>query len=211
MSNSKYLRSRRGRSLLVKDPAQRRLFFGMLLLGALIALVQVRNFFVYQSFEQGTCTILNGQVVENSGRDGTSHAPVFTYTVHTKTGQMVQASGYDGPTQSGFSQDEARQIFNDYAPGRSYTCWYDPADPTHAVLRSYGASVGGMILAYALMTLISWLILLFFGAPLYFVIPSIIKERLRGCVLILACFYCLLCLAALTGGAFVIAAIWNSV
>lgn len=202
------------RPRLTQDPAMRRLFFGFLLLAALIGLVQVRNFFVYQSFEQGTCTILDGQVVKNYSRGGTYYTPVFTYLVHMKNGQTARANGYDAPTQAGFSQDGAQQIVDSYALGRSYACWYDPADPTHAALRFYGESVGGLILAYVLTALLSWIFLLFFGTQFYAAIDSIFKEkgfmRPTGCSLILTYFWGLLCLAALIGGVYVIVAIWLS-
>ena len=128
----------------------------VLILSLATGLIRIHTFFMYQTYQQGQCTILSGTTDYHSSRGGSYYTPDFQYIVTTKDGQQVSTSGYDAPYQQHYNtQDDAQQVVNGYTMGQSYTCWYNPADPTHAVLVFRGYTIGNFILDYTLTTLAS--------------------------------------------------------
>jgi hypothetical protein len=95
-----------------------------------------------QGYQLGQCTItakqLQSEVAQSTLNGHTiltdEYAPTFEYTVHTAKGLRYTGSGYNG--LSIYTSDRAGQqaIVDHYAIGQSYSCWYDPADPTQAIL-----------------------------------------------------------------------------
>lgn len=100
-----------------------------------------------QKYQAGQCTITAKQLQHeisttttnnsNGSRITTStdvYAPYFEYVVHTADNRSYTSSGYDGSDT--YTSDHAGQqaIVDSYLVEKSYQCWYDPANPTHAVL-----------------------------------------------------------------------------
>jgi Protein of unknown function (DUF3592) len=118
---------------------KRRLFswlaiiFLLLLFSMLTGLIALHPLFTYQTYEQGSCSILSGDVKQESTKNGSYYyyIPVFEYTLQTKDGQQVDTfKQYASYT----SQEEAQQVVNHYNVGQTYQCWYNPAHPTRSEL-----------------------------------------------------------------------------
>jgi hypothetical protein len=121
-------------------------FLLLLLLSLLTGLVQTHTFFTYQTYQQGRCTITSGKTEYHSSKNSHYYTSDFQYTVSTKDGQQVDASGYEAPyTPHYHTYQEAQQVVNDYTVGQAYGCWYNPADPTHAVLVFRGYTINNFI------------------------------------------------------------------
>lgn len=120
----------------------------LLLLSLLTGLVQLHTFYIYQTYQQGQCAITYGTTEYHSSKSGSYYTPDFQYTVSTKDGQQVDTGGYDAPYQQHYTQDEAQQVVNSYTVGQTYDCWYNPANPMHAVLVYRGYTIGNFISQY---------------------------------------------------------------
>lgn len=117
-------------------------------------LIQFHTYATYQTYQQGLCTIISGTTDYHSSKSGSYYTPDFQYTVSTKDGQQVDASGYDAPDQQHYdTQGEAQAVVDSYNVGQPYTCWYNPADPTHAVLVFRGYDTNNLITDYILTSL----------------------------------------------------------
>lgn len=115
-------------------------------LALLSGLIRLHTYSVYQTYQQGQCTILSGTTDYTSTKDEQYYTADLQYIVTTKDGQHITTDGYDGPYASQFdTQDEAQQIVDSYQVGQSYSCWYDPAAPFHAVLVFYGYNINDLI------------------------------------------------------------------
>jgi hypothetical protein len=85
------------------------------------------------SYTQGQCMITHKSLGYHFDGKKYIYIPVFAFTVQTTDQQIYQANGYTAVPS--FSSEEASQaILDAYDYGQTYTCWYDPAIPTHAVL-----------------------------------------------------------------------------
>src|SRR5579875_2068976 len=109
------------------------------LLALATGLIQFHLQAVYQTYQQGFCTIESGTTEYHSTKNSHYYTPEFQYTIYTKDGQ----------------QDEAQQVVDSYNVGASYQCWYNPASPDHAVLVYYGFSTTYLIGSYIATALIS--------------------------------------------------------
>ena len=84
-------------------------------------------------FIENTCTILQKDIGENEGENG----PVFwpeikiEYQVREDTYRLVT---YDIHHRYSSNREEAQTILDRFVKGQKYPCWYDPADPSIAVL-----------------------------------------------------------------------------
>src|SRR5437879_2853235 len=117
-------------------------FLLLLLLSLLTGLVQLHTFFTYQTYQQGRCTITSGTTEYHKSKNNHYYTSDFQYTVSTKDGQQVDTSGYDAPyQQTYYMYQDAQQVVNSYTVGRAYNCWYNPADPSHAVLVFRGYTI----------------------------------------------------------------------
>ena len=122
--------------------------FVLLVLAAMAGLVQFHTLLVYQTYQQGRCSIMSSTLERHSaGKHSYYYTPLLTYTVQTPNGQRGVASGYDAPQQH-FSSTQGRQVLNSYPVGKTYACWYNPADPTHAVLLLRGYTISSFLDAY---------------------------------------------------------------
>jgi len=135
-----------------------------------------------QGYQAGQCTITAKQLQHevsittntNSNGNGTItsktytrtdvFAPYFEYTVSTGDDHTYKAYGYDGLDT--FTSDRAGQqaIVDHYNIGQRYQCWYNPADPTQAILVRQTAwvfyLVGGGILLFGLLFAVIGILLL---------------------------------------------------
>lgn len=59
-------------------------------------------------------------------------------------------------------------MVDSYTVGQTYSCWYNPADPTHAVLVYYGYSIATLVGYYSLTIFLSFMGYLFLWFLLYY-------------------------------------------
>ena len=131
-----------------------------------------------QGYQSGQCTITARQLQyeittsTNTNSNGTQtirsideYAPYFEYTVHAPDGRSYTASGYDGSDT--YTSDLAGQqaIVDHYNVGQSYQCWYNPANPTQALLVRHPDWLfflvgGGFLLVGGLFAIVGILMLL---------------------------------------------------
>lgn len=139
-------------------------------LALLSGLIRLHTYYVYQTYQQGQCTILSGTTDYYSTRDSQYYTADLQYIVSTKDGQQVTTDGYDGPYTSQFdTQDEAQQIVDSYQVGQSYPCWYNPAAPYHAVLIFRGYNTNDFFIDYIETSLLYLLGYSFLWLLLYYV------------------------------------------
>jgi hypothetical protein len=131
-------------------------FVGIVFLLLGLFLLQPQTYLPPFFYTQGQCLITHKRLASHSRYSKqlqgptSSYAPVFEFTVQTTDQHRYQTdgseSGYGYKTGSVFgSQTTAQTILDSYHLGQTYPCWYDPANPTHAVLvRDFGPP-GGLI------------------------------------------------------------------
>ena len=126
------------------------LFF---LLGGLFILISVALFIFFvgsfsqlQSYQAGSCTITAKQLLQEKERHTrtknghtsttttTVYVPDFQFTVQAADGRRYPAQGYDALRTSSSDRSGQQAIVNQYTVGQTYPCWYNPANPTQAVL-----------------------------------------------------------------------------
>ncbi len=139
------------------------------LLSLATGLIQFHLYTVYQTYKQGFCTIEYGTTDYHSTKSGSYYTPDLQYTVHTSDGQQAEASGYDAPSNAEYdTQEEAQAVVDSYTVGQTYSCWYNPADPTHAVLVYYGYSIATLVGNYIGTVFLSFMGYLFLWFLLYY-------------------------------------------
>lgn len=141
-----------------RPPAKRpsRTFLVCLIIALGIGAIQFHTFFVYQTYQQGLCTIQNGSIERQRTKNSVHYMPYLQYMVHTKNGQTAYAEGYDGPSQEQYSTyTAAQQILASYTVGANYPCWYNPVDPAHALLVFRGFGILSLILSYLITAIIA--------------------------------------------------------
>lgn len=131
-----------------------------------------------QSYHIGSCTILSKQLLYQSRTPPDPeddpdaipiYVPTFQFLVQTADGHHYRAQGYEydpGGDLEAFGawdhQDYGQSIIDTYSVGETYPCWYDPTDPTQAVLTQHikpalfswpiwWTSLGGIILLCGLL------------------------------------------------------------
>jgi hypothetical protein len=85
-------------------------------------------------YTPGQCTITGKHSVsqKHSGKS-TTYEPIFEFTVRTTDQHTYQATGYTA-VQEFRSAKVSGAILASYQIGSTYACWYNPINPTHAVL-----------------------------------------------------------------------------
>lgn len=91
------------------------------------------------SYPEAQCTILNKKVQESyttskKGQRNYKYKPILTYTILLSDGRSFQGSGYDVTNSTTSSYTTANEIINQFQVGQTYPCWYDPNNPSHAIL-----------------------------------------------------------------------------
>ncbi len=131
-------------------------YFGIVIAGFLILLSiawemwSVRTYKRLQSYQAGRCTIIAKQLLQEQSStpestwNGTimlvtrmNYRPEFEFLVQTAEGQEYRAQGYDALNRSSCDRDSQQAIIDQYTVGEPYPCWYDPTDPTRAVLTQH--------------------------------------------------------------------------
>lgn len=121
-------------------------FFSIFLFAGLAVLIfmlyQVRDGWrIHHEYVPGTCTILSKRLVTSSDSDGTTYKAEFDFEVIVYEGaeaggtsKRYKATGYDGVNVSSSGRSGKEEVLAQYIVGNTYPCWYDPNDPTKAVL-----------------------------------------------------------------------------
>ena len=88
------------------------------------------------TFRKTPC-VVDDVDVRIHGRDRrgypTSFSPAVTFTFTATDGRDHSVTGYR-LYESGMAEEEAEDVANRYEPGQQTYCYYDPANPDHAVL-----------------------------------------------------------------------------
>src|SRR5207237_4278633 len=109
--------------------------FGIIATACLIVgSIQFHHFLVYQTYEQGRCTIQSGTIQTHSHKSAKSWTVYMRYTLSTQQGQQVDGQGYDLPATTFSSRADAQKIVESYPIGKQFPCWYNPQKPTNAAL-----------------------------------------------------------------------------
>ena len=121
-----------------------------ILIGLVLLAIAGSQLLQQQGYSSGQCTITARQLqhevtttTNTTGNGNTTttitktedvYAPSFEYRVRTADGRTYTADSYDG--SDSYTSDRAGQqtIVDRYNVGQSYPCWYNPANPTQAVL-----------------------------------------------------------------------------
>jgi len=94
----------------------------------------------HTEYVPATCTIINKQLIENSSSDGSTYRPEFTFRfcvqqgIEEGSGPEIVVTGYDGISIASSGRAGKEEVLAQYVVGASYTCWYDPLNPSQAVL-----------------------------------------------------------------------------
>jgi Protein of unknown function (DUF3592) len=116
------------------------------LISIVLVVFFVSNVSQLQRYQAGNCMITAKQLLQeeqhkthtSNGHTSTTtttvYVPDFQFTVQTADGRRYAARGYDA--LGTFSSDRSSQqaLVDQYTVGKTYPCWYDPANPTQAVL-----------------------------------------------------------------------------
>jgi hypothetical protein len=143
--------------------------------GLYIFFTAASSYIQVNGYAEGRCTILSKKLLADSVSDDSSptntgfttiYRPDLTYNVQTADGKSYKANGYD--VTRNYSSDESveQAILDSYRVGRVYPCWYNPAQPSQAVLNR-DVAPGSFIFGVA-----------FFGAGVLFFILILLYIRL---------------------------------
>jgi hypothetical protein len=107
--------------------------FGLFALGFAGKLV-IDHVRVHSEFVRTTCVIVDKRLVENHDSDGSTYRPEFTFRFDAD-GETIEATGYSviGRFSTG-SRSANQRIVDRFEIEDEYPCWYDPKDPSRAVL-----------------------------------------------------------------------------
>lgn len=84
-------------------------------------------------YVEGRCAVLDKRVVESRGDDSTTYRPEI-HIKYNVGGREFQTWTYDAARVSSSGRAGKQKIIDQYSVGREYPCWYDPDDPSKAVL-----------------------------------------------------------------------------
>ena len=110
-----------------------------LLFGAFFAVRAWRDVRTFMVWRPATCTILEKTIssTPGSGRSKPSYRPDITFS-YEAGGEQRRCTGWDSwalaGDYGGSSSKYYERVLDRYEVGRAYPCWYDPADPSRAVL-----------------------------------------------------------------------------
>jgi hypothetical protein len=86
------------------------------------------------SYQPARCTILSKHLLTQTLKDRQTYLPHFTFRVQTTRSQPYQASGYGVDLVYSDDRAWAQTVLDRYRIGKSSPCWYNPANPSQAVL-----------------------------------------------------------------------------
>jgi len=126
--------------------------FGVLFVLISLALlaVSMNEYSQIQRYQAGQCTITVKQLLQQevtqtqvqtiNGHTTTTtitmteYRPDFQFTVQTADSHSYQAQGYDAFSSATSDRTSQQAIVDQYTVGGTYPCWYNPANPSQAVL-----------------------------------------------------------------------------
>ena len=126
-------------------------FGGLFVLIALVVLAIFVNYYSQlQRYQAGRCTITAKQLIPQevtqtnvqtinghmftTTTTTTVYRPDFQFTVQKADGHSYAAQGYDALSSADSDRTGQQAIVDQYTVGEKYPCWYDPANPSQAVL-----------------------------------------------------------------------------
>lgn len=116
------------------------------LLSILLLVIFANTISQLQKYRAGDCTITAKQLLQqeqqethtSNGHTYTTttivYEPDFQFTVQTADAHRYAARGYDALGTFSSNQSSQQAIVDQYTVGKTYPCWYNPANPTQAVL-----------------------------------------------------------------------------
>lgn len=84
-------------------------------------------------YPETRCTVVQTAVSEQLSDDGPTYRPDITITLEVG-GKQYHTVTYDAARLYSSSKDDAQAIVERFQAGKQYPCWYNPTDPTQAVL-----------------------------------------------------------------------------
>jgi hypothetical protein len=111
------------------------LFFGGIGFAAyLLATLIVPEWRVNRTFRETTCQVLGKRLLEVEQRDGTwMFRPEF-HVAYEVGDETYQARTYDIARAYSTDREREQRVLDQFDVNASYPCWYDPRDPSSAVL-----------------------------------------------------------------------------
>lgn len=101
---------------------------------------------IHREYVTGTCEITSAELHTSSDSDGTTYRPEFEFDVIVPNDPRnrgdegrYHAKGYDGADVSSSGYESNNAIVKSFVVGRTYPCFYDPANPSKAVLKKPSA------------------------------------------------------------------------
>lgn len=106
-----------------------------ILIGIVLYYWPVSQALQVNSYQSASCTILTKKletVTTNGGAD--AYHPTFTFSVPTTDGKTSIAHGYGLIESSSADLQSEQALVDSYKISSRYPCWYNPTNPTQAVL-----------------------------------------------------------------------------
>jgi hypothetical protein len=116
----------------------------------------VPQWLAQQIYVEGRCQVLDKHIVESPPREASNstYRPEFLIR-YTVDGREYQTWAYDAIRASTELRWPKQQVLERFTLGQEYPCWYDPSDPSRAILvRGYS------YLSYVLLTGLAVLVFL---------------------------------------------------
>lgn len=111
-------------------------------------------------YKESTCTVLGTRIIEErGGRGGPSYAPEVAFEFPVD-GRRQVVRGFGGDSRSG-SRPATEARLAPYRIGSAYPCWYDPSDPTQAVLTRGFGRIAPYVIIPACMALVGLVLLVY--------------------------------------------------
>jgi hypothetical protein len=99
-------------------------------------------------------TVLATRVESHSDSDGTTYSPVVVYRYWVNDQQFTSRRAL--PVNESRSGRWAHRVVGQFNPGRTYTAWYDPANPAdafivraHSVIAPVFTLIGALVIVAA--------------------------------------------------------------
>ncbi len=116
-------------------------------IGLIWAIIDLSVHTQFQSYQAGQCTIIAKQLAQTDQSNYiptsppiiesyTTYDPNLQFTLQTADGRRYQTHGYAFVSSGSpdYNQEEGQAVIDQFQVGSSYQCWYDPANPSNAIL-----------------------------------------------------------------------------
>jgi len=103
----------------------------------MLATVIIPEWRANHSYVENSCVVLDKRLGRSNGNHGTVYRPEI-HIRHTVNGQVFQLWTYEASGGYSGSQSRTEDILAGFVVGQAYPCWFNPEDPSQAVLvRNY--------------------------------------------------------------------------